>query len=136
MVRIMVFGTFDMIHEGHEDMFKQARALAVDPSLIVSVARDSAAKRHRGFAPRNSETVRRELVAAHALVDRAVLGDEKGFLEHIAQESPDIIALGYDQAGEYVDGLEEQLAANKLFPKIVRLQSFHPETFKTSKLLT
>ena len=132
----MVFGTFDMIHEGHEDMFKQARALADEPYLIVSVARDSAAKRHRGFSPRNDEQARVHAVGEHSLVDQAILGDEEGFENHIVAAAPDIIALGYDQAGEYVDGLEEKLAALKLFPKIVRLQSFHPETFKTSKLLT
>ena len=38
MTRIMVFGTFDMIHAGHEDLFRQARALAKEPYLIVSVA--------------------------------------------------------------------------------------------------
>ena len=50
MNRIMVFGTFDIIHAGHEDLFRQARALAEDPHLIVSVARDSAAARHRALA--------------------------------------------------------------------------------------
>ena len=132
----MVFGTFDMIHEGHEDMFKQARALALDPHLIVSIARDSAAKRHRGFSPRNDEQARLRAVGEHSLVDQVMLGDEEGFENHIVVAAPDIIALGYDQEGEYVDGLEARLATVNLFPKIVRLRSFHPETFKTSKLRT
>ncbi len=130
----MVFGTFDMVHPGHEDLFRQARALGGDPYLIVSVARDSAATRHRGFAPRNAEEIRLSHIAAHELVDRAVLGDEDGFLAHIVAEKPDVIALGYDQGGEYVDGLKEKLATAQLFPDIVRLKPFHPEVFKTSKL--
>jgi len=134
MTRIMVFGTFDMLHEGHEDFFKQARALASDPYLVVSVARDSAAARHRGFAPQKKEDERRALVAEQKLVDRAVLGDEVGFIAHIKAEAPDIIALGYDQAGEYVDNLETELAAAGLSPKIIRLNAYKPETFKTSKL--
>lgn len=134
MTRIMVFGTFDMIHAGHEDFFNQARALAPDPYLIVSVARDSAAARHRGFLPRKKEEERFALVAAHQSVDKAVLGDEVGFLAHIKAEAPDIIALGYDQAGEYVENLERELAAVGLTPKIVRLNPYKPETFKTSKL--
>ncbi len=131
----MVFGTFDMLHDGHADLFKQARALAKDPYLIVSLARDSAAMRHRGFAPRKKEEERRELVERHPLVDRAVLGDEVGFIAHIKAEAPDIIALGYDQVGEYVENLEKELAAAGLSPKIVRLNAYKPETFKTSRLL-
>ena len=134
MTRIMVFGTFDMLHDGHADLFKQARALADDPYLIVSLARDSAASRHRGFAPQKKEDERRELVESHPLVDRAVLGDEVGFIAHIKAEMPDIIALGYDQAGEYVENLERELAAAGLTPRLVRLNAYKPETFKTSKL--
>lgn len=134
MVRIMVFGTFDMVHEGHEDFFRQARALAPDAYLIVSVARDSAALRHRAFTPTRNESARLEQVAAHVLVDRAVLGSEDDYVAHIADEAPDIIALGYDQRGEYVDYLEEDLKRAKLSPAIVRLQAYKPETFKTSKL--
>lgn len=130
----MVFGTFDMIHKGHEDFFRQARALAEEPYLIVSLARDAAAKRHRGTVPQVSEENRLAAVAAHSLVDKALLGDEEGFIAHIQKESPDVIALGYDQRGEYVDALERELARVKFFPRIVRLNAFEPETYKTSKL--
>jgi glycerol-3-phosphate cytidylyltransferase-like family protein len=67
-------------------------------------------------------------------VDKAVLGDEEGFIAHIAAEAPDIIALGYDQAGEYVENLENELVAAGLRTKIVRLKPFQPEKYKTSKL--
>ena len=134
MTRIMVFGTFDMIHAGHEDFFRQARALGEDPYLIVSVARDSAVVRHKGRAAHKQERERLEAIHEHSLVDKAVLGDERGYIEHIAREAPDIIALGYDQAGEYVERLSHDLHAAGLSTKIVRLQSFEPETFKTSKI--
>jgi FAD synthetase len=134
MVKIMIFGTFDMIHEGHEDFFKQARSLAPDAQLIVSVARDAAAQRHRGFLPQNNENVRLETLQQHSLIDRAILGDEEGFIEHIVRENPDVIALGYDQAGEYVEGLELALRDAGLTTQILRMQPYKPETFKTSKL--
>lgn len=134
MTRIMVFGTFDMIHAGHEDFFRQARALADNPFLIVSVARAAAAARHRGAAPQRSERVRLSVIRAHALVDKAVLGDKRGYLSHIVREAPDIIALGYDQRGEYVEGLRKDLRAAGLTIRIVRLNAFRPKTFKTSKL--
>ena len=134
MTKIMVFGTFDMVHAGHEDFFRQARELAVNPFLIVSVARDSAAERHRGLVPEKNVNARQALLAAHSLVDRAVLGDEEGYINHIAHEAPDIIALGYDQKGEYVDALESDLKKAGLAIRIVRLLAFEPETYKTSKL--
>jgi FAD synthetase len=136
MTRIMVFGTFDMVHPGHEDLFRQARALAPDPHLIVSVARDSVASRIKGAPPRNHEEARRQALAAHPLVDEAVLGDERGYVEHILVAKPDIIALGYDQTGEFVANLAHDLNAAGLWPSIVRLEPFHPETYKTSKLAT
>ena len=110
MTRIMVFGTFDMIHEGHEDFFRQARALTSNSHLIVSVARDEVATRIKGIKPRNSEEARRSAVAEHELVDEAVLGDEEGYIAHIRENKPDIIALGYDQEGEFVLNLRKTCA--------------------------
>lgn len=132
--RIMVFGTFDMIHEGHEDFFRQARALVDEARLIVSVARDAVATRVRGYAPRNKEVSRRDALAAHPLVDEAILGDESGYIQHIVVAKPDIIALGYDQSGVYVENLERDLREAGLSTRVVRMQSYKPETFKTSKL--
>lgn len=131
----MVFGTFDMLHEGHIDFFKQARALAHDTVLIVSVARDSAVERIKGASPRHTEDDRLHSVNKCDLVDEAMLGDEEGFVDHIQKARPDIIALGYDQSGAYVDALEAELARVGMSVRIERLRPYKPETFKTSKLL-
>lgn len=130
----MVFGTFDMIHPGHEDLFYQARMLAPDPYLIVSVARDSAVVRHKGRAPRHGEAKRLAMLQAHPDVDAAVLGDEEGYLAHIREAKPHIIALGYDQQGEYVENLEKDLKEAGLSVRIARLEPFQEHAFKTSKL--
>ncbi|MBI5645214.1 adenylyltransferase/cytidyltransferase family protein [Candidatus Kaiserbacteria bacterium] len=134
MTRIMVFGTFDMLHEGHLDLFRQARLLASEPILIVSIARDSAAERIKGSKSRRTELERLALVETCDLVDEVVLGDKEGYVEHIKQVSPDIIALGYDQKGEYVDHLDAALDRVGLHPKIVRLKPYKPEIYKTSRL--
>ena len=134
MTRIMVFGTFDMVHEGHEDLFRQARSLAKEPYLIVSVARDKNVQKIKGKSPRNSEIERRNVLAVHPLIDEAILGDEEGYIEHIKKAMPDIIALGYDQTGGYVDGLENDLTKAGLSVKVVRLKAHEPERLKTSKL--
>ena len=131
----MVFGTFDIVHPGHEDLFRQARALAEKPYLIVSVARDTIAARIKGFSPRHHEAERLALVAAHPLVDKTVMGDETGYTKHIVEAKPDIIALGYDQAGEFVEHLEEDLKKGGLPVRIIRLAAHKPDVYKTSKLL-
>lgn len=134
MTRIMVFGTFDMIHEGHRDFFRQARALAANPHLIVSIARDSVVERIKGRRPVHSEVIRMAAIGTEAGVDEAVLGDSDGFATHIIDSRPEILALGYDQEGEYVDTLEETLRHAGLEVRIERLKAFRPDEFKTSKL--
>lgn len=135
----MVFGTFDIVHEGHADLFRQALRLgsgqARKPYLIVSVARDNVAERIKGVKPKNSEEARRAEVARHVLVDEAVLGDEEGYIGHIRANMPDIIALGYDQTGEFVENLEKDLRDAGMSTRIVRLGAFKPEVYKTSKLI-
>jgi cytidyltransferase-like protein len=130
----MVFGTFDMVHEGHVDLFRQARALASDPHLIVSVARDAVVARIKEKKSKRNETERAALLKRNTLVDEVVLGQEDGYIEHIIETHPDIIALGYDQKGEFVDRLERDLRNANAHIRIVRLEAFHPETYKTSKL--
>ena len=72
--RIMIFGTFDMVHEGHQHLFKQARALAQNPFLIVSIARDSNVERIKGRRPRHTQSERKKLVAKNDGVNKVVLG--------------------------------------------------------------
>lgn len=134
MTRIMIFGTFDMVHEGHAAMFRQARALAKNPYLIVSVGRDPVVLRIKGARPRRTESERVSLLRRNTLVDEVVLGQTDGYVEHIVDAKPDIIALGYDQQGEFVERLEHDLASAGLYPRIVRLEAHKPEIFKTSKL--
>lgn len=131
--RIMVFGTFDMVHPGHRNFFKQARALAKNPFLIVSIARSGNANRIKGYKPSRSETARAKLVKSIASVDKVVLGGLKDHLPHITKERPDIIALGYDQTA-YVAGLRTGLKKAGLKTQVIRLKPHKPNIYKTSLL--
>ena len=133
-VRIMVFGTFDIVHPGHRHFFRQARLLAGDDEnayLIVSLARSSNAERIKGKTLESTERQRLDAVSAAPEVDRAVLGAIGNHIPHIVREKPDIIALGYDQEA-YVDGLASALAREGINPRIVRLEAFKPHIHKTS----
>lgn len=131
----MVFGTFDIVHKGHEHFFKQARALAKTNTafLIVSIARDKNVTRIKSKEPRLNELKRLEQVAQSKGVDKAVLGGVNKYINHIVKENPDIIALGYDQVA-YVDTLKADLKTAGLKTKVVRLKAYKPTVYKTSIL--
>ncbi len=132
--RIMLFGTFDLIHPGHLHLFKQARKLAKNPFLIVSIARDSNVKKIKEHLPKNSQSKRQQQISKVPLVDKVVLGGARSHIPHIIKERPDIIALGYDQTA-YTKGLCQDLAARGLKVKIIRLKPHKPHIYKTSLLL-
>jgi len=127
----MVFGTFDVLHPGHLDFLAQARALG--DFLIVSVSRDSNASKFKKHKPVFTEKERLELIQSLDMVDKAVLGSEKEYLSHVLAEKPDIIALGYDQIA-YAKELGRDIKSGKIQAKVVRLKSYRPDKYKSSKI--
>lgn len=132
----MVFGTFDIVHKGHQHFFEQARKLAgkSEAFLIVSLAREKNVAKIKSKKPQNSEQKRLKQVAETLGVDKAVLGGVNKYMAHIVKENPDIIALGYDQVA-YVENLRQDLKAAGLKTKIVRLKSHKPHLYKTSLII-
>lgn len=131
MKTVVVFGTFDPLHEGHLDFFRQAKALG--DRLVVIVARDDVIRSQKKREPARPETTRRAAVASVPVVDEALLGDHEptgyGMLRTL---SYDVIALGYDQAP--ADGdvrcLLDRLGKQHVV--ITRLEPFAPERYKSS----
>ncbi len=134
--KIMIFGTFDIIHAGHEHMFAQARTLSGTdtPFLIASVARDKNVKKIKGWFPHHKEGQRFKLLEQNPLVDKVVFGALEDYITHIARLRPDIIALGYDQKA-YVKNLGRELAKLGSRPKIIRLKPYRQKDFKTSGIV-
>ena len=133
-LRVMVFGTFDGVHEGHRDLLRQARGFYPQTHLVVSVARDEVVARVKGVKPQHKEAQRARALRAEVGVNEVVLGDLEGYVPHVQSARPDVIALGYDQQGEYVQTLEADLQAVGLSPRIVRLAPFRTEVYKSSML--
>lgn len=131
--KIMLFGTFDGVHKGHLNLFKQAREICRNSFLIVSIARDKNVLKIKGKKPFNDEKNRKKLVEACGLVDKVILGGSKDYLVHIVKENPDIIALGYDQVA-YVGELNRDLKNQNKKIKIVRLKPYQESIYKNSLL--
>jgi len=131
--RIMVFGTFDGVHKGHQNFFKQARILASKPFLIVSIARDKNVFKIKNKFPNLNEKERVLLVKKFKLVDKVVLSGVGKHIPHIIKEHPDIIALGYDQ-NNYVKNLKKDLKNEGLNVKVVRLKPYKKHIYKNHLL--
>ena len=124
----MVFGTFDIIHPGHIHMLKEAKEYG--DFLIAVVARDDTVCTVKGRPPVNKEDIRLQNIVGLKIADKVRLGCLGDKYQAVAEEDPDIIALGYDQK-EFVDNLARAI---KPSTRIVRLMPFAPEIYKSSKL--
>ncbi len=130
MTTVLVFGTFDLFHAGHEFFLREAAKHG--ERLVVVIARDVTVECIKGRSPKQSEEERCANIARFECVHAAVLGrtDDKYAIIEVIR--PDVICLGYDQRA-FTERLAERLAERGLTPRIVRLGSYKPEVFKTSK---
>ncbi len=128
MKTVMCFGTFDILHLGHLNYFKQAKQYG--EHLIVVIARDKT-KRDQGKRTLFNEEERRKLVQSQKIVDEAVLGYPGNHYQIIMEKKPDVICLGYDHPVREEE-LQEELAKRGRFPQIARMKPYHPETQKST----
>jgi len=141
MTKILVFGTFDGLHEGHKDLFRQALNIVKGRQsyLIAVVARDSTVLKNKGKQPKFDEQERLKEVKLSGLVQEALLGEENHDTKNsqydlVAKIKPDIICLGYDQA-PFKEKLGEELKRMNLEKtEVVILEPYKPETYKSSIL--
>ncbi|TAL50127.1 FAD synthase [Patescibacteria group bacterium] len=94
--RVLVFGTFDGVHSGHEFFLRSAKGRGTE--LVVGVARDAHVATFKGRKPLHSEQKRLEQVQKLSMVDSALLCDPEISTFNIIEEVvPDLLVLGHDQ---------------------------------------
>ena len=71
MIKVLVFGTFDIFHEGHMNLLRQAKMHG--DFLGVVVARDATVLKVKGRSPRYSEQERVQVIKKSGLVDTHTL---------------------------------------------------------------
>ncbi len=123
MSRVILFGTFDLLHPGHEFVFNEAAKLG---TVTVIVARDTSVERIKKRKPMETEVIRAENIRKKFPAFTVELGSSTDFFEPILKHKPDLILLGYDQK------LPPGIAEEMLPAPVLRLPGYKPEVFKSS----
>ena len=126
-MKVLVFGTFDVLHPGHRFVLNAAAARGV---VHIVVARDSTVQRIKGHEPKQTELERCQAIQNEYPEAVVLLGDESNYLAPVQQVQPDLILLGYDQ--QFPPHVQE----SDLSAPIERLDAYMPDKYKSSVINT
>ncbi|MFX0169260.1 MAG: adenylyltransferase/cytidyltransferase family protein [Candidatus Hodarchaeota archaeon] len=122
--RIVVAGTFDILHPGHVFLITEAAKLG---EVIVVVARDENVVHAKGRAVIVPEQQRLFMVQAIKGVKNAVLGKQGlDFLSIIEELKPDILLLGPNQQMS-TEQVQEEVKRRGLKTRVMRLERLFNE---------
>ena len=98
MKKVFISGCYDILHGGHIQFFREARALG--DQLTVCFASDKVLWEHKKRRSSIPQDHKMALIAALDMVDQVVVGDynELGldFKEHFLKIQPDVLAVTED----------------------------------------
>ncbi len=105
MKKVITYGTFDLLHQGHINLLQRAKALG--DYLIVGVTNDSFDRDRGKLNVRNNVLERVDAVRATGLADKIIIEDYVGQkIDDIQKYNVDIFAIGSDWEGKF-DYLKE-----------------------------
>lgn len=105
MKKVITYGTYDLLHQGHINLLKRAKELG--DYLIVGVTNDNFDRERGKLNVRNNVLERVESVKATGLADQIVIEDYVGQkIDDIQKYDVDIFAIGSDWEGKF-DYLKE-----------------------------
>jgi len=94
--KVLAFGSFDTLHDGHYQFLAHAKALG--SYLIVAVAPDSIIEAIKGRPPKNQSSQRIQALKNAHLADEVILADKDNHSWNILKRiKPNIIVVGFDQ---------------------------------------
>lgn len=132
MRKVMVFGVFDGIHEGHRMFLREAKKQG--DYLIAVMAPDHIVEHLKGKRPKINLSERIEHLKKEDLVDEVVIGDPVlSTWEVVKKYKPDIVACGYDQKALKED-LERNLKRLGVKPEIKVMKSYEPNIYHSTIL--
>lgn len=100
MTKVITYGTYDLLHEGHINLLRRARELG--DYLIVGVTSDSFDRGRGKLNVRNNVLERVEAVKATGYADEVIIEDYFGQkIDDIQRYDVDIFAIGSDWEGKF-----------------------------------
>lgn len=100
MVKVITYGTYDLLHEGHINLLRRAKALG--DYLIVGVTNDSFDRERGKLNVRNNVLERIEAVRATGIADEIIIEEYVGQkIDDIQKYGVDIFTLGSDWEGQF-----------------------------------
>ena len=105
MKKVITYGTYDLLHQGHINLLKRAKELG--DFLIVGVTNDNFDRERGKLNVRNNVLERVEAVKSTGLADQIVIEDYVGQkIDDIQKYDVDVFAIGSDWEGRF-DYLKE-----------------------------
>lgn len=105
MKTVITYGTYDLLHQGHINLLKRAKALG--DYLIVGVTNDNFDRERGKLNVKNNVLERVEAVKATGLADKIIIEDYVGQkIDDIQKYDVDIFTVGSDWVGKF-DYLKE-----------------------------
>ncbi len=129
--KVLVFGTFDSLHKGHDYLLKQASSYGDE--LHVVLARDETVEKVKGQRPEHPEGERKRQLERNDYVKTVHLGSLTDKYALIKKIDPGVICLGYDQEA-FVNGLYGFLSSYPREIRVVRIGPFEEKKYKSSLL--
>lgn len=100
MKKVITYGTYDLLHQGHINLLRRAKALG--DFLIVGVTNDSFDRERGKLNVRNNVLERVEAVKATGYADQIIIEDYVGQkIDDIQKYDVDTFAIGSDWEGKF-----------------------------------
>ncbi len=97
-VKVFVSGTYDLLHAGHIQFFKEARACGT--SLVVSFCSDLNLLKYKGRRSCMPDDNKKVLLESIRYIDKVVIGNDDGgiwdFVPAFLREKPQVLAVTND----------------------------------------
>ncbi|MDO8581911.1 MAG: adenylyltransferase/cytidyltransferase family protein [bacterium] len=141
MKKVLVFGTFDILHPGHLYFLREAKKHG--EHLTVVVTPSAVVKQLKGKAPMFGEVHRVATVKLMSFVDQVLIGDRTlSTFEVLKKSKPDVICIGYDQEtlAKYIEAYYKKVSSKKLSfdqrggPTFIRIKPYNPKQYKSGRL--